>query len=112
VSVGFCIYPSLDGTGYTYVVSAEQPYAKRRLLSAQGGLDKATLSLDIRPSKFIGRSTESVNYTGSASGNPSIVLYGLQVLEAIDGSTSITVEGEWSVEYTVMFYDRVTLSSS
>jgi hypothetical protein len=112
IPVGAAIYPSLSATISTLATVGEQPFSKRGIMSAKGGMDRLTLQMTMSPQRFIGRVTDSVNYTGSASGDPSILLYWNQVVESLDGSTSVDVYIEIEINYIVKLYDRITLSTS
>jgi hypothetical protein len=112
IPIGIAFYPSLSSSFLSYEETGEQTFSRREIVSAKGGIDKAVLVSSAVPRKFVGRSTESVNYTGSASGNPSIVLYWQQVVESLDGSTAVDAYTETTIDYVVKLYDRNTLSSS
>jgi hypothetical protein len=107
-SVALVVYPSIESSPpSTTAYAAELPLARRQIVTADtGGPCRATVRHEVNVSTFIGRTTASVNYTGSASANPSIPVYWMVAAGAVDGVSTTTVDVAIKIDYSVMLYDR------
>lgn len=106
-------YPSFDSTGSgAWQDAAQQPYGSAVILSrASGGFPRAILHKSLNIRHFVGRSTASINYTGTLVSNPSNLIY-FQVI--IAGEQAIPVLGEANVQLTFRskYFRRTTVFDS
>ena len=89
MSMLVALYPTRNVTPLTYDDALEQPYAKRAIVGPITAYNIRSIKTFCRIKKFIGRNTNSVNYTATVTGNPSNQLYWVITVISADSSTNL-----------------------
>ncbi len=108
------LFPSVTSSPtVTPDASKSQPFVVwKTLAGAATGNQYARLNKYMKIRYFEGRSTASVNYTGSADASPSDKRHWIISVFAFDLSTAINVRTDIKITYYAKLYRRINLSDS
>lgn len=104
---GVVVFPWTNGAGpsvYSFSEACTQPMAKKVYVSDQRKVAK--VSNYAKMSWIEGRTTASVNYTGSIVANPSTTREWLIISETVDGLTAMNHKLNVTITYYAKFFRR------
>jgi hypothetical protein len=105
--------PSMDQTPPTNpFIMMQQAHAVDGVSSGANGVPCCVLTKYMDVKAFIGRTTASINYTGSDSTNPANRTYFHVQSESADFSRTIDITVQVEMTFDVRFYKRRTLGQS
>jgi hypothetical protein len=107
------LMPSVDQSPPTNpFIMMQQAHAVDGVSSGANGVPSCVLTKYMNVSSFIGRTTDSVNYTGNDAGNPTNRTYFHVMSESADFTRSIDITVQVEMTFDVRFYKRRTLGQS
>jgi hypothetical protein len=103
------VYPSITSTPVTaYPNYRDQPYSSHGICGHARGPGKISVSTGMGVRKIVGRNTNSINYTGSVTTNPSSLAYYHMIIENGPGDLVDSANIYYTIEMTMRarFYMR------
>lgn len=105
--LGVVMYPSFDNTDVQFNDGSAYPYSVTKYAGVlPSGAYQAILKKTMSTRKLYGRSTDSVNFTGSVNTNPADVWRWIMEFFSLDGASPLNYRIQYSIDYKVKFYER------
>ncbi len=99
------LLPQISESAPSQLNAAQQPYCKTRVLGSVNGNGQVHLSSFMRTKKLIGRNTNSINYAGPVTGNPTNQWFWQFNVQSLT-SDDVDIDGQLILTYYVKFWHR------
>ncbi len=113
VSWQIACYPAIQTPSLTISAAKEQPYVSYRFQAgAATGNQIMRMRKYMSVRKLEGRSTASINFTGTASSSPSSLRFWVIQIASVNQASTINVQLDVELTYYVKLFRRINLSQS
>ncbi len=112
--LGVAVYPTFDiGEDVQFNDASAYPYAVTKYIGVVGsGAFQTTLSQTMSTRKLFGRTTASLNFTGTDASNPSQLWRWIYELFSLDGITNATYRFQYNLTFTARFFNRAAIADA
>lgn len=107
------VYPALSSSAFTSILDVESVRgSKFAVCSGTSGIPSCTLRGSVNIKEWIGRTTASANFTGSATADPSTKVFLHVVVGSVDGVTNMNCQYRARFRFHAMFFSPQLLQQS
>lgn len=111
---GVAAYPTFDITeDVQFNDATSYPYSVTKYCGVVGsGAFQVSLRNSMATRKLFGRTTASINFTGTATSNPTQLWRWIFEIFSLDGSTVLTYRMQFNLTFTCKFFNRSAITDA